>query len=133
MKDFKFRFVYWVSILFLGLLMFPFSVCVNSVLCMIASGGILFISAIQLFRVIKHKKDKEYIESMEVARNDERNQYINSKAWTLSSYVIIMLQGLCAMVAGIMSNIALMTFSLSFALSFLIIYLIVYMILSKVY
>lgn len=66
-------------------------------------GGLLFVGILQLIRAIRIKTDSEYKEKLNIEIEDERNRYINMKAWSWAGYLFVIIAALTTITCMILN------------------------------
>ena len=62
------------------------------------------VGSLQLFRWVKYSRDPQYREQVEVAQNDERNRYLNAKAWSWAGYLFVLICAVACIVLRIVGE-----------------------------
>ena len=65
--------------------------------------ALAILGTVRLLRGYRLNKNEAYREKVEVAANDERNQFLRSKAWAWAGYLFIMLTGIAVIVFKLLS------------------------------
>lgn len=66
--------------------------------------GLLTVGALQLLRSYRLNKNEAYREKVEIEINDERNQFLRSKAWAWSGYLFILISAIGCIVLRIVGQ-----------------------------
>ena len=66
--------------------------------------GLLTVGALQLLRSYRLNKNAAYREKVEIEINDERNQFLRSKAWAWSGYLFILISAIGCIVLRIIGQ-----------------------------
>ncbi|MBR2504045.1 MAG: hypothetical protein IKB62_07970, partial [Oscillospiraceae bacterium] len=51
----------------------------------------IVIGALQIFRQVKYRTNEQYRENVDTRNNDERNRFINGKAWAWAGYLYVLI------------------------------------------
>ncbi|MER2108305.1 MAG: hypothetical protein ABS949_15325 [Solibacillus sp.] len=96
----KSKLVWHVALLLIGAALYVSAEYLNSIDSFWGGMGIGFIviSAIRLGQIGRYKRDPEYAKQVRIKNNDERNQYIATKARAHTFYYSIILSGIGVMV-----------------------------------
>ncbi|MER1986222.1 MAG: hypothetical protein ABS948_10060 [Solibacillus sp.] len=96
----KSKLVWHVALLLIGAALYVSAEYLNSIDSFWGGMGIGFIviSAIRLGQIGRYKRDPEYAKQVRIKNNDERNQYIATKARAHTFYYSIILAGIGVMV-----------------------------------
>lgn len=96
-------------------------------------GGLIAVGALQIARNLRYKRDPAYREKIDTEENDERNRFLRMKSWSWAGYVVILIEGIGAIVAMIMGERTIqLVLSYSVCL-ILCVYWISYLVLSRKY
>lgn len=110
MKNVEGRLIWYLALLFIGVILY-ISAEYFDIIDSFWSGmgiGFVVVSVIRLVQIGRYKKDPEYAKELTVKNNDERNQYLATKARSHTFYYSIILEGISLIVLYIikMPNIA---------------------------
>lgn len=96
-------------------------------------GGFVGVGLIMIIKAIMYNKNAEYREKIDTENNDERNKYINMKAWSWAGYLYVIIMATITVICAILNQMAYMKLaSLSLTLVTLL-YFISYLIVRKKY
>ena len=54
-------------------------------------GGLLAVGGLQVYRQLKYRRNEEYREKVDIALQDERNNFIRGKAWAWAGYLFVII------------------------------------------
>ena len=63
--------------------------------------ALLFVGILSFIRQFRYSKDIEYKEKVDVESNDERNRYIQMKAWSWSGYFFVIISAFASIILKI--------------------------------
>ena len=95
--------------------------------------GFLAVSALQIFRYIRYFKNKDYRESVETERKDERNRFLSERAWAWAGYLFVLICASAVIVLKLMGQDLLSQASSTALCLLLVLYWIAYLIVRKKY
>ncbi len=124
--------IFWI-VLGAALIVFSMTEVLDSSLYAGMGGALMAVGVLQAVRNVRYRKDPEYREKIDIKLNDERSRFLRMKSWAWTGYVIILVEGVGAIVAMVLGQ---RTIQLVLAYSvclILAVYWIVYMILNKKY
>ena len=61
-------------------------------------GALIGVGIVRLMAELRYKKNPEYKEAVDTARNDERNRFLANKAWGWAGYLYVIAAGVGAIV-----------------------------------
>ena len=93
----------------------------------------LFISALQILRLVRLQKNRDYREKLETEINDERNRFLRTKAWAWAGYLFILIAAVASIVLRIAGQELLSTVSGCAVLLIALLYWISFWFLRKKY
>lgn len=96
-------------------------------------GGLVGVGIVQTIRHLKYMHDPEYKEKFDTEVSDERNRYINMKAWSWAGYLFVMAAALGTIIFAILGNSALMQCCAYGVCIIILFYWVSYLILRKKY
>lgn len=95
--------------------------------------ALICVGILQLIRLLRLHKDAEYRKKMEVEISDERNRFIQGKAWAWAGYLFVLIAAVSAIVLRIAGQ-ELLSMVAGYAVCLLmVLYWICYLILQKKY
>ena len=95
--------------------------------------ALLVIGILQILRFYRLRKNEVYREKVETEISDERNQFIRSKAWAWTGYLLVLILAVSSIVLRIMEQ-ELLSMAASYVVCLvLILYWVSYLILKKKY
>ena len=62
----------------------------------------IVIGALQIFRQVKYRTNEQYRENVDTRNNDERNRFINGKAWAWAGYLYVLIAAVAIIVLQIL-------------------------------
>ena len=93
----------------------------------------IVIGALQIFRQIKYRTNKQYREDVDTRNNDERNRFINGKAWAWAGYLYVLIAAVAIIILQIL-GLKEISQTISFTVcALLILYWVSHMFLSRKY
>lgn len=95
--------------------------------------ALIVISIIQLARQFKYKTNKTYREAVDTERNDERNRYISTKAWSWAGYLFVLIAAVASILFKIIGMEELVPITSGSACLIMILYWLFWMFLRKKY
>ena len=93
----------------------------------------LFISALQILRLVRLQKNRDYREKLETEISDERNRFLRTKAWAWAGYLFILIAAVASIVLRIAGQELLSTVSGCAVLLITLLYWISFWFLRKKY
>lgn len=96
-------------------------------------GGFIGVGIYQLFRTLRYSKNEEYREKIDVEISDERNHYIRLKAWSVTSYISVVILALITITCMILAQEFYMKIAAFAECFLLVVYYISYMVLKNRY
>lgn len=105
MKNDKMRFVFSIIWLVLGLILvgLAFAGYVDDFWSGMGS-ALVVIGALQLLRRHRFNKNEKYREKVNIEENDERNQFLRSKAWAWTGYIFVLSVAVLSIVLRILGQ-----------------------------
>lgn len=67
-------------------------------------GGAIAVGLLQLMRNIKYRTNSEYKNRVDIEAKDERNRYIQLKAWSWAGYVFVICSAIVSLVLYLTGN-----------------------------
>lgn len=93
----------------------------------------IVIGALQIFRQVKYRTNEQYRENVDTRNNDERNRFINGKAWAWAGYLYVLIAAVAIIVLQIL-GLKEISQTISFTVcALLILYWVSHMFLSRKY
>lgn len=93
----------------------------------------IVIGALQIFRQLKYRTNEQYRENVDTRNNDERNRFINGKAWAWAGYLYVLIAAVAIIVLQIL-GLKEISQTISFTVcALLILYWVSHMFLSRKY
>ena len=96
-------------------------------------GGLVVVGVINLIRVFRYRSNSDYQEKVDIAINDERNNYIRLKAWSWAGYLFVLIAAAITIVCMILSYTLYMQIAAYTICLMVVLYWVSYLILSKKY
>lgn len=96
-------------------------------------GGLIAVGALQIAKTVKYRKNPEYREKVDTEIRDERNSFLRMKSWSWTGYILVLVEGVGAVVALILGNQSLQMLFCYTVCLIVGVYWVVYMILSRKY
>ena len=62
----------------------------------------IVIGALQIFRQVKYRTNEQYRENVDTRNSDERNRFINGKAWAWAGYLYVLIAAVAIIVLQIL-------------------------------
>ena len=62
----------------------------------------IVIGALQIFRQVKYRTNEQYRENVDTRNNDERNRFINGKAWAWAGYLYVLIAAVAIIILQIL-------------------------------
>ena len=106
MKNIESRMVWYSALLFIGAALFILAEFME-VLDNFWSGmglGFVVVSGLRLVQIARYKNNDAYAKKITVENNDERNQFLATKAWSTTFYYSILLEGLAIIIFYILKT-----------------------------
>lgn len=106
MKNIESRMVWYSALLFIGAALFILAEFME-VLDNFWSGmglGFVVVSGLRLVQIARYKNNDAYAKKITVENNDERNQFLATKARSTTFYYSILLEGLAIVIFYILKN-----------------------------
>lgn len=96
-------------------------------------GGLIAVGALQVARNLRYRKDPDFREKIDTEANDERNRFIRMKSWSWAGYIVVLVEGVGAIVALVLGKRELQL-ALSYSVYLILVaYWISYLVLSRKY
>lgn len=93
----------------------------------------IVIGALQIFRQVKYRTNEQYRENVDTRNNDERNRFINGKAWAWAGYLYVLIAAVAIIILQIL-GLKEISQTISFTVcALLILYWVSHMFLSRKY
>ena len=64
-------------------------------------GALIAVGVLQTIRNLRYRKDAEYREKVDTEVNDERMSFISMKSWSWTGYLLILIEGIGALLYAI--------------------------------
>jgi len=95
--------------------------------------GIAFaaVGALQLYKNLKYRRDKDFREKTDIEFTDERNLYIRQKAWSWTGYLMVLISAVGSLIAFLIGRSDIMQFLMSGLCVIVCLYWITYVIISR--
>jgi len=105
MKNDKMRFVFSIIWLVLGLILvgLAFAGYVDDFWSGMGS-ALVVVGVLQLLRRHRFNKSEKYREKVNIEENDERNQFLRSKAWAWTGYIFVLSVAVLSIVLRILEQ-----------------------------
>lgn len=106
MKNVESRMVWYSALLFVGIVLFILAEFME-VMDSFWSGmgvGFVVVSGLRLVQIARYKNNDAYAKKITVENNDERNQFLATKARSTTFYYSILLEGLAIVIFYILKN-----------------------------
>ncbi len=96
-------------------------------------GGLIVVGALQIVKHVRYMKDPDYRKSRDTEMSDERNSFLRMKSWSVTGYVVVLVEAVGVVVAMLLKANTLQLL-LSYSVCFiLVVYWFSYLILSRRY
>lgn len=95
--------------------------------------ALVVVGCLQLFRQIRYCTSDSYKEEVDVQANDERNRYLQMKAWSWAGYFFVMIAAFASIILKIMGYDQYVYFASGSVCLIILLYWISYVILRKKY
>lgn len=95
--------------------------------------GLFVCGIVQLIRAIRYKTNEAYKNTIDTELSDERNRYINQKAWAWAGYLFVIILAIITIVCMILKQTLYMELAGFTICLILILYWISYLVLRKKY
>lgn len=95
--------------------------------------ALIFIAALQIFRLIRYKTDANYQEQVNTAYTDERNRFLSTKAWSWAGYLYVIIAAVASIAFKLLGNDTLMFAASGSVCLILVLYWVSYLIIRKKY
>ena len=92
--------LFWV-VLGVALIALSIAEVLDSSLYAGMGGALMTVGALQLVRFFRYRKDPAYREALDTKINDERESFLRMKSWSWTGYLVLLLEGVGAIVAMI--------------------------------
>ncbi len=124
--------IFWIV---LGILLVILSVAdiLDSSIYAGMGGALTAIGVLQLVRTMRYRKDAEYREKIDIEINDERNHYLRMKSWSWTGYIVVLIEGIGAVVALILGQETVQLILSYSVCLILVVYWLTYVILGRKY
>ena len=66
--------------------------------------GLLVVGALQLIKVYRYSRNKEYQEKVDIEISDERNKYLRMKAWSWAGYMFVIIMAVSTIICMILGK-----------------------------
>ena len=96
-------------------------------------GALIGISAMHLIQTSRYQKNEAYRENVDTARNDERNQFLKTKAWSWAGFWFMMIAAVSTIALKIAGHEDLMMMASGSVCLLLALYWISYFLLRRKY
>ena len=96
-------------------------------------GGFLIIGAWQVYRQMKYRNNEEYREKVDIALQDERNNFIRGKAWAWAGYLFVIISAVGSLILRFVGKSELADLTACFMGLLVFLYWGSYMMLSRKY
>lgn len=95
--------------------------------------AMVFVSALNLYRLIRYRTNTEYRENVDTALADERNKFLRIKAWSWSGYLYMIVAAFATIAFKFMGNDPLMFAASGSVCLMLVLYWVSYLVLKNKY
>ena len=96
-------------------------------------GALIAVGVLQMIRNLRYRKDAEYREKVDTEVNDERMSFIRMKSWSWTGYMLILIEGIGAIVALVLGQRTIQLVLSYSVWMIMVIYWVSYLILSRKY
>ena len=96
-------------------------------------GGFLIIGAWQVYRQLKYRNNEEYREKVDIALQDERNNFIRGKAWAWAGYLFVIITAVGSLILRFAGKSELADMAACGVALLVFLYWVSYMMLSRKY
>ena len=96
-------------------------------------GALIAVGVLQMIRNLRYRKDAEYREKVDTEVNDERMSFIRMKSWSWTRYMLILIEGIGAIVALVLGQRTIQLVLSYSGWMIMVIYWVSYLILSRKY
>lgn len=98
----------WVLAVVYGVIGLTLAVCgllqvVDDYWCGMGT-ALVFISVLQIIRLVRYKTNPQYKEASDTAVNDERNRFLSMKAWSWAGYLFIIIAAVATIAFKLLGN-----------------------------
>lgn len=106
MKNVESRTVWYTALLFVGTVLYIFAELLEVIDSFWSGMGIGFVavSSLRLVQITRYKNNAEYAKKIAVENNDERNQFLATKARSITFYYSILLEAVAIIIFDIMNK-----------------------------
>lgn len=106
MKNVESRMVWYSALLFIGTALFILAELMELIDSFWSGMGLGFVvvSGLRLVQIARYKNNDEYAKKITVKNNDERNQFLATKARSTTFHYSILLEGLAIIIFYILKN-----------------------------
>ena len=96
-------------------------------------GALIAVGVLQVLRNLRYRKDSDYREKIDTEAGDERNSFLRMKSWAWTGYIVVLAEGVGAVIAMVMGRHLVQEVLLYSVCLIVGIYWITYMILARKY
>ena len=96
-------------------------------------GGLLAVGGLQVYRQLKYRRNEEYREKVDIALQDERNNFIRGKAWAWAGYLFVIIAAVGSLILRFAGKSELADMAACGVALLVFLYWVSYMMLSRKY
>ena len=106
MENVKSRIVWYTVLLFVGAALYIFAELMELIDSFWSGMGVGFIivAVLRLFQIVRYKNNDEYAKKITVQNNDERNQFLVTKARSTTLYYSVLIEAVAIIIFYIMDQ-----------------------------